>query len=107
MADEKLTALTAETAPTTDDLVYLVNDPGGSPVSRKVTVANLLGFAHGSIYIAVGVTTQTTNATPDTFDLMTGWNTTEGFDGPSSPGVTPAKASNKITLTDTGEFYWV
>jgi hypothetical protein len=106
MADQKLTELTADAAPTTDDLVYTVSDPAGSPVSRKVTVANLLGVAHGSIYIASGVTTQVTNATPDTFDLMTGWNTATGFNGPSSPGVTPAKASNKITLTDTG-FYLV
>jgi len=41
MADTKLTGLTADATPTTDDLVYVVNDPGGTPVSRKVTLANL------------------------------------------------------------------
>lgn len=40
MADTKLSALTADTSPTSDDLVYTVNDPGGTPASRKVTLAN-------------------------------------------------------------------
>src|SRR3990167_1789499 len=37
----KLTALTALTAPTTDDIVYVVDDPTGAPLSRKVTLANI------------------------------------------------------------------
>jgi hypothetical protein len=41
MADTKLSDLTADASPTTDDLVYVVNDPGGTPASRKVTIANL------------------------------------------------------------------
>src|SRR6187431_2691571 len=36
----KVSALTADTAPTDDDLVYTVNDAGGTPASRKVTLAN-------------------------------------------------------------------
>jgi hypothetical protein len=40
MADAKLTALTADTSPTSDDLVYTVTDPAGTPASRKVTIAN-------------------------------------------------------------------
>jgi hypothetical protein len=42
MADQKLTALTEDTAPTTDDLVYTVTDPAGTPASRKVTLVNLI-----------------------------------------------------------------
>lgn len=38
----KLTAQTALTTVTTDDLLYIVNDPGGTPASRKVTFANLI-----------------------------------------------------------------
>lgn len=45
MADSKLTDLTADTAPTSDDLLYLVNDPAGTPVDRKVTVGNLAASA--------------------------------------------------------------
>jgi len=62
----------------------------------------LMSLHHGSIYIDTGVTTQTTNATPGTYDVMTGWNTAQGADGISSSGVTPAKASNKITIVETG-----
>lgn len=43
MADAKLTALTADTAPTKDDLLYLVTDPAGTPASRKVTMSDLVG----------------------------------------------------------------
>ena len=41
MADSKLTALSAIT-PTDDDILYAVDDPSGTPVSKKVTVASLM-----------------------------------------------------------------
>lgn len=41
MADSKLTALTAETAPVGADLVYLVDDVAGTPTSKKATVTDL------------------------------------------------------------------
>ena len=47
MVDTKLTALTADATPTSDDLIYAVNDPGGTPASRKVTAADLITKAHG------------------------------------------------------------
>lgn len=40
--DSKITALTADTAPTTDDLLSTVNDPAGTPANRKATIANVL-----------------------------------------------------------------
>ena len=40
MADAKLTDLTEATSAAGTDLLYLVSDPGGSPTSQKVTVAN-------------------------------------------------------------------
>ena len=49
MADQKLTALTADTSIASTDITYTVEDPGGTPVSKKVTWANiataLAGFA--------------------------------------------------------------
>ena len=42
MADKKLTSLTEDTSPTTDDIVYVVDDPGGTPTGKKVTLSNLL-----------------------------------------------------------------
>lgn len=37
MAWKKLTALTAETAPGLNDIIYMVKDPTGTPLDRKVT----------------------------------------------------------------------
>ena len=50
MADSKLTALTATTAPATTDILYVVTTPGGTPDSKKVTIADLstaMGVAGG------------------------------------------------------------
>lgn len=41
MADSKLTALTAETTVAMTDITYFVDDPSGTPLSRKCTIANL------------------------------------------------------------------
>ena len=41
MADSKLTSLTAITSATTDDLMYLVDNPGGTPTSKKITFDNV------------------------------------------------------------------
>ena len=41
MANEKLTALTALTDRDKDDLVYIVDDPSGTPTSKKITVSDL------------------------------------------------------------------
>ena len=42
MADSKLSALSAITKVDDADLVYIVDDPGGTPASKKVTVGELL-----------------------------------------------------------------
>ena len=41
MADKKVTALDALTTVTADDLFLVVNDPAGTPTSKKVTASNL------------------------------------------------------------------
>lgn len=41
MADNKLTALAEAATIATTDIVYSVSDPGGSPVSKKITFDNL------------------------------------------------------------------
>lgn len=45
----KVTALTELTALTDDDVLYVVNDPGGVPASRKITAANLAATAMQTI----------------------------------------------------------
>jgi|GEM_PF-5314945 hypothetical protein len=45
MANVKITELTEATAPTTDDYVVLVDDPSGTPVTKRSTLANMLTVA--------------------------------------------------------------
>jgi len=45
MADQSIPDLTADATPTIDDLLYTINDPGDTPVDRKVTLQNLLKLA--------------------------------------------------------------
>lgn len=42
MADAKITALTELTSVTNSDLLAVVDDPGGSPITKKATVGNVM-----------------------------------------------------------------
>lgn len=57
MADQKLTALGAAGTIASSDLLYLVVDPGGTPLSKKATIADVVaaaGGGGGSIITALG-----------------------------------------------------
>lgn len=41
MADTKISALSSNSTPSTDDALVTVDDPGGSPVTKKTTIAEL------------------------------------------------------------------
>ena len=43
MADQKATQLTELTTVADGDILYIVDDPGGTPVSKKITKVNLVG----------------------------------------------------------------
>lgn len=47
MADQKVTALGENTTPISTDLLYLVDDPAGAPLSQKIQLANLLEYVQG------------------------------------------------------------
>ncbi len=49
MANVKVTAMTELTTPVDGDLLYCVDDPGGSPLPRKLQIKNLLKSARGEI----------------------------------------------------------
>ena len=53
MADKakKISELTALTTISGDDLLVIVDDPAGTPVTKKVTVANLLGNSADNVVI--------------------------------------------------------
>lgn len=77
MADQKLTALTETTSPATTDDVYIVTTPGGTPASKRCTIANLrTSMAVGMIKIAqvvVGVGGATTidfSSIPATYESL-------------------------------------
>ena len=44
MANAKMTALTELTTPDKDDLVYVVDDPAGSPISKKMKLLWVKGY---------------------------------------------------------------
>jgi hypothetical protein len=50
MADTKLADLTALTAPSGDDLLYVVDDPAGTPSDKKLALDNL--FTRGTVTVS-------------------------------------------------------
>lgn len=63
MADAAITGLTAVTTALGTDLVELAVDPGGTPLSRKITIANLTGIGarvRNSAAISINNNTLTT-----------------------------------------------
>lgn len=60
MVDKKITALTELTAAVSTDMAVIVDDPGGSPATKKITLANLIAgvaTAKGDINVGTGVST--------------------------------------------------
>ncbi len=49
MADTKITELSAASGVTADDLIPIVNDPGGTPATQKATAAQVLAYVEGAI----------------------------------------------------------
>ncbi|MEK7112181.1 MAG: hypothetical protein AAB875_02535, partial [Patescibacteria group bacterium] len=63
MADAKITALTENTAPLTTDILPMVDDPAGTPLTQKVTFASLLTLAVSNVVVQT-LTAGTTTYTP-------------------------------------------
>lgn len=70
MADTKLSALSAATAPALTDETYIVTTPGGTPTSASTTLANFLGVGLPSV--CQGRLTLTTGTAFPTADVTAG-----------------------------------
>ena len=74
MADQKLTALSALSALTGDDLLYAVDDVAGTPTSYKVTAAVVREFSN--MVQATGTDANTTMAVNTLYTVdMSAWAT--------------------------------
>jgi len=70
MADKKVTQLTALTVATKDDLLLVIDDPLGSPISKKITVDNFFGATSALTVNAISITASGTTAlSANTFTL--------------------------------------
>ena len=56
MADKKVTQLTALTAPANTDLLLVIDDPAGSPISKKITIEDLFGKTSGLSVSTINLT---------------------------------------------------
>ena len=56
MADKKITELTSITSVSGDDLLMVVNDPSGTPDSRKITVASFFAAIPSAAAFSAPVT---------------------------------------------------
>ena len=64
MADKKLTGLTSiGTATAREDLLHIVDDPGGTPINKKVTIAEMANALAAPVTLADAASTTLTAAT--------------------------------------------
>lgn len=59
--DKKVSDLTPLVNVTSDDLLMVVNDPNGSPTSRKISLGNLFGNVNINTAFTAGLTVRGTN----------------------------------------------
>jgi len=114
MANIKITDLTENTDPAGEDLLESVDDPGGTPASRKVTIENVLNTPIDSSpnadTTANGMITELTAGENLSFGEVVYMRASDGLmhraDANSGTGEAPAIAIalEAITATNTGKF---
>lgn len=102
--DKKITQLTEDTSPTSDDLVVTVNDPSGTPANKKVTLANLvkgLGLASTDDVTFNSVNGLTVATGANTFSLTRGTGSLDVAAGKTVNIDDDVTITNAITLCAT------
>lgn len=59
MADKKVTQLTALTTPANTDLLLIVDDPSGTPVSKKIELGDLFGESAQTVFASIDISANT------------------------------------------------
>jgi hypothetical protein len=59
MADKKITQLTALTTPANTDLLLIVDDPSGTPVSKKIELGDVFGESAQTVFSNIDITANT------------------------------------------------
>lgn len=103
MADQKITQLTEDTAPTADDLAVLVNDPLGTPASRKATLANLIGKPDITVSGTWTFSTAAPTLTPLTANRLMATDASKAPVSVTDLTAWIAGTANQITVTDDGD----
>ena len=103
MADAKVTSLTSLAAPSLDDILYVVDDPAGTPISKKATIeATLAARTSGYAFIRNdGSTTQSIAATTDakiSTPLTTVVSNADGWWDTSNKKYLPLKAGKYVVI---------
>jgi len=113
-ADTALNSMTNDASPTDDDIIYTVNDPGGTPADRKVTLSNLWTYIYGKITSTIGAAYDTSAELDALFSAkMDNPMTTAGdivYGGASGAPTRLAGSANDAYVlaynTSTGAPYW-
>jgi len=114
MSNQKVSELSSASAPTAQDLVYLVQ-PAGSPTSRKITLVDLFAAVPSKGVFTVGInigTSPETISSADTADLEkvthveasnSGWSliVPAGSEGDIKVIVMDSTGGGTVTLTGT------
>jgi len=94
-----VTAMTALVARVDADLLYIVDDPSGSPLPRKITVGNLLQQGWGELILNAGAATQS--------PVISTWTKLTQFTANGqSKNTTPAHGTDQI-VADAGGLWEV
>lgn len=104
MADKKITQLTSLTSPASEDLFVIIDNPGGTPVSKQISMKNLAGGMPNTAVSTLSVSANTTIAGSNTV-ISSNVNFTSTARGPRTAArfITIAKSTGTVSNNATTE----